>query len=78
MGKSIYLSEYELNLLAALFSPGNYSCEGREDEEKRMEAAENIRAKAERALDKKYIVRGYGGTSRYRGRKINECSSTSL
>lgn len=52
MGKSIYLSEYELNMLLVSFSPGNYAYEGHEDEEKRMEAAEKIRAKAEKALIK--------------------------
>lgn len=52
MGKSIYLSDYELEFLATLFEPGNYSCEGGEDEEEKLMAAENIREKVEKALRK--------------------------
>ncbi|MNW54804.1 hypothetical protein D3C74_324230 [compost metagenome] len=52
MGKSIYLSDYELEFLSTLLEPGNYSCEGSEDEEEKLTAAENIREKVEKALRK--------------------------
>lgn len=52
LGKLIYLSDYELEFLATLFEPGNYSCEGGEDEEEKLMAAENIREKVEKALRK--------------------------
>jgi ArsR family metal-binding transcriptional regulator len=50
MGKTIYLSDAELELLSMVFDYGNYSCEGSPDEEEKMEVAESLRKKVNKAL----------------------------
>ncbi|OMC71109.1 hypothetical protein BK126_03070 [Paenibacillus sp. FSL H7-0326] len=51
MGKSVYFSDYELQLLIRAFDMANFSAEvdDQEEEERSYAAAENIREKAEKA-----------------------------
>ncbi|WP_176707824.1 hypothetical protein [Bacillus sp. FJAT-26390] len=41
-GKSVYFTEFELEMIAHAFDPFNRSFTNSEDEDKRLEAADNI------------------------------------
>ncbi|MDH6670196.1 hypothetical protein M2277_000840 [Paenibacillus sp. LBL] len=50
MGKAVYLTDYELQMIYQAFDPANIGFDGDPDEDRKIEVSEKIRNKFEKAL----------------------------